>query len=74
MFQQIFKKLFCSHDMKIIFEYTSESIAEQLARVNCTKITPRYIDDLTNITSKKQVVIVCCKNCGKMKTIKTKFN
>lgn len=70
----MFKRLFCSHDMKIIFEYTSESIAEQLARIHGNIPKPRYMDDVKELTSKTQVVIVCCSKCGKMKTIKTKFN
>ncbi|ADQ53278.1 hypothetical protein 65p270 [Aeromonas phage 65] len=70
----MFKRLFCSHDMKSIFEYTSESIAEQLARIGGNIPKPVYMYDVKELTSKKQVVIVCCSKCGKMKTIKTKFN
>ncbi|AFN39335.1 hypothetical protein F485_gp213 [Aeromonas phage CC2] len=70
----MFKSLFCKHDMKVIFEYTSESPAEQIARLTGQLERPKNVEALLAMTQKEQVVIVCCKECGKMKTVKTVFN
>ncbi|ASU00351.1 hypothetical protein [Aeromonas phage AS-yj] len=70
----MFKSLFCKHDMKVIFEYTSESPAEQISRLTELLERPKNVESLLKMTQKEQIVIVCCKECGKMKTVKTKFN
>uniref|UniRef100_A0AB39TZF6 Uncharacterized protein n=1 Tax=Aeromonas phage vB_AdhaM_G2 TaxID=3238786 RepID=A0AB39TZF6_9CAUD len=42
----MFKSLFCKHDMKVIFEYTTESPAEQIARLTELLERPKNVESL----------------------------
>lgn len=66
----MFKSLFCSHKMKVVFEYTAESSAEQIMRLTGKLERPSDVYAMTNMTKKNQVVIAYCDKCGKMKKFK----
>jgi len=60
-------KIFAKKDWEILQETTTESQAEQLMRLTDQCPAPRNRWDMEEMTRKKHITILKCKNTGKIK-------
>lgn len=61
------KNIFTQNDWEVIQETTTESQMEHMMRVFGKCVTPKYDYQLTEMTKRKVIIILQCKNTGKIK-------
>ena len=59
--------MFCKHEWKVLSETTTESQAEQFARLSGYFIKPKNSGQLELLTARKHICVVTCTKCGKLK-------
>ena len=57
----------CKHKWEILQEFTTESQSEQHTRVTGRILTPENIDIAKKLFARKQITILSCTECGKIK-------